>query len=160
MVSKKCSYCGQRNNHTNDYKERQSKCSAFKHRCTHCHTMGHYESLFQRRNISKPQKVEQNTTDTSIVNSEDTENAVFDNLCVCEESTSTINYTPGVLEDSQTRHTKCATAVGHYIYENNENCWQLRPSDGQPTLKVCVKVCKSSYSNLFCAWIPHLINNR
>ena len=122
--------------------------------------MGDYEFLCRRRNISKPQKVEQNTTDTSIVNSEDTENAVFDNLCVCEESTSTINYTPGVLEDSQTRHTKCATAVGHYIYENNENCWQLRPSDGQPTLKVCVKVCKSSYSNLFCAWIPHLINNR
>ena len=137
---KVCGYCGQKNNHTTDYKERQTKCPAFSHVCTHCRTVGHYESVCRRKNKMEPQKMEQSAVDTCHRTSpEFTESAAFDTLCTCEEPTSTA--TENIPKDA-------IAAVDHHVYDENEQQWRPRPSDGQPTLKVCIKVSKSSYNRI------------
>ncbi|MEL6804226.1 MAG: hypothetical protein AAFO91_10635 [Bacteroidota bacterium] len=89
-------------------------------------------------------RMEQNVVfDRTADSSDAAEPAAFDTLCACDESSSTT--TTNAPEDFP---NECATTIDHHIYDDVEKCWKPRQSDGQPKLKVCVKVSRSSYNHL------------
>ncbi|MEC8567847.1 MAG: hypothetical protein VXY56_06100, partial [Pseudomonadota bacterium] len=135
---KKCNYCGDNADHGSNYNERQKRCKAFQHVCKNCQIMGHFESVCRRKQLSKSPTENQRN---NVVQSDSTsDGAVFDALCASKHDVICVS--------NSNRKMFCTDTLDHYVYNNIRRCWELRPSDPQPTLLVNVCVSKSLYRNL------------
>ena len=122
-----------------EYKERQLKCSAFKHACKICRVTGHFESVCRRKNLNDtPAKNIADEIDSTA------DNAIFDTLCA---SKCDVTFTSSVCGKAKRQDSnKCnSITLNHHIYNNDQRRWESRPSDPQPTVVVSVAISNSAY---------------
>ena len=144
----KCNWCGKRERHGSDFKERQRKCPAFKHMCEVCHITGHFASVCRRKTSSQASKNQPIPRGTP---AETSENAIFDVLCAFEN----INNT--VLVDSCSSSEDLGSLsselgydipIEHHVHNKVLGTWERKPSDPQPTITMSLSISSSAYEKL------------
>ena len=136
-ISQPCGYCG-KPGHSRDREARRTGCPAYGHSCTRCGKLHHLENvcrsqLFPQRPGSSRSVTTQGARDNrhrtrdSATAVAEHEPDTFETLC----SVSAATPTPGGSSEG--------VCIEHHVYNSLSDCWEKRPSDPQPTVRVFVR---------------------
>ena len=137
----KCGYCGEKANHGSSFKERQTRCPAFKHVCKKCRITGHLEIVCRRKDCVKITREKQDVADEENSTSE---NAIFDELC--ESECDFVFASNDVGKMKSCNFNESYFSLNHHVYNTVDCRWELKPSEPQPTMLVSACISKSSYN--------------
>ena len=149
----KCNYCGENANHGLTYKERQTKCSAFRHVCGICRITGHFDSMCRRGENSKVVR----SKDSAVVKETNrtSESAMVYNE-LCESKCDVVFAASNAIAKDKplTYNQSNFFSINHHVYNSIDRRWEMRPSEPQPTVLVSLCISNSSY-DYFAIEPPH-----
>ena len=127
-IDAKCGYCGRTGHGKSSPPSIRSKvCPAFNITCENCGRKGHLTDMCRSK-----QPVANSRTN------HDNESAVFDTLC-------SVNSGP---KSSKKHDIPVPKSFGHYVYNQEQDSWERRNSDPQPTLLLSLRPDLEGYRSL------------